>query len=381
MLLDEVFGPRSFVACCVWQKRYSRENRGAIGDAHDYIVVYAVDPPKFQTAVNKLPMSEKQARVYKPLNKEPGERWRAIPMTAQGFRPNQMYPITLPSGRAIKPPEGRCWSTIESEFLELKAKGRIWFGKKGDSAPGIIRYLSEVEGITPWTWWNHEDFGHTDEAKKEIQQIFGTQTAFDTPKPIRLLQRIIQMATKPNDLVLDSFAGSGTTGHAVLVQNKEDGGERKFILVEMSEKIAADVTQLRLARAIEGYSYDKGGESGTKTEGLGGSFQYCGLCGPLFDESGQISQQVSFGDLARHVWFAETGTALPKRPNGFSFLGLHGNTAFYLLFNGILGDKRPDRGDVLTRAVLATLTPHEGPKVIFGEGCRMAPGRLEQLGL
>jgi len=381
ILMDEIFGPRSFVACCVWQKRYSRENRGAIGDAHDYVVVYAVDPNKFEATMNKLTISEKQARVYKPVNEDPKRRWRAIPMTAQGFRPNQMYPISIPSGRTLRPPEGRCWSTIESEFLGLKAKGRIWFGKKGDSAPGIIRYLSEVDGITPWTWWNHEDFGHTDEAKKEIQQLFGTQTAFDTPKPIRLLRRIVQMATKPNDLILDSFAGSGTTGHAVLMQNKEDGGSRTFILAEMSEKIVREVTRVRLERAIEGYSPSKASEPTPRVAGVGGAFQYCRLAEALFDETGQINCHVSFADLARHVWFAETGTALPEKPQGAPFLGAHKDTGYYLLFNGILGEKSARGGNVLTRQLLASLAPHDGPRVIFGEGCRLGAERLEQLGI
>jgi adenine-specific DNA-methyltransferase len=189
--------------------------------------VYAKNPVKFQEVRNRVPIDEKQAAVYKNPNNGPKGRWRGIPMTAQGFRPNQMYEIETPTGKKVRPPEGRCWSTIEREFLKLKAEGRIYFGKNGSSQPSIIRYLSEVEGFVPWTWWPHEEVGHTDEAKKEIQSLFGTQTAFDTPKPTRLIQR-----------VLDSFAGSGTTGHAVLKQNAEDGGNRRFILVEMDDNIA-----------------------------------------------------------------------------------------------------------------------------------------------
>jgi len=219
VLMDEVFGRERFVACNVWQKRYSRENRGAIGDVHDYIVVYAKNPDRFQEVRNLVPLTEEQSKIYKNPNDDPQGRWRGIPMTAQGYRPNQMYDIVGPDGTVHRPPEGRCWSTIEPEFLKLKAAGRIWFGKDGKTQPNIIRYLSEVGGMVPWTWWPHEEVGHTDESRKEVQSIFHTQTAFDTPKPTRLIERILQIATNPGDLVLDSFAGSGTTGHAVLKMN------------------------------------------------------------------------------------------------------------------------------------------------------------------
>ena len=148
-LMDEVFGRNRFIACNAWQKRYSRENRGAIGDVHEYVLVYAMNPELFQATRNRIPIDEKQASVYKNHNNDPNGRWRGIPMTAQGYRPNQMYEIETPSGRKLRPPEGRCWSTIESEFLKLKANGRIYFGKDGAAQPSTIRYLSEVEGFVP----------------------------------------------------------------------------------------------------------------------------------------------------------------------------------------------------------------------------------------
>ena len=241
-LMDEIFGKQRFVATCIWQKRYSRENREAIGDVHEYLVVYAENPELFKQSRNRVPLTEEQAKIYKNPNDDPRGRWRGIPMTAQGYRPNQMYEIHTPAGVVHKPPEGRCWSTIEPEFLKLKAEGRIYFGKDQKSQPSVIRYLSEVEGFVPWTWWPHDEVGHTDESRKEVQSIFGTQTAFDTPKPTRLMKRVLEIATNPGDLVLDSFGGSGTTGHAVLQLNKEDGGSRRFILVEMEQKIARDIT-------------------------------------------------------------------------------------------------------------------------------------------
>lgn len=150
VLCDELFGRHNFVAQNVWQKRYSRENREAIGDAHEYIIVYAKNPARFKESRNLVPMSEEQAKVYKNPNNDPKGRWRGVPMTAQGYRPNQMYPITDPKGNIHYPPEGRCWSTVESEFKKLLEQGRIYFGKNNDSQPSTIRYLSEVPGVVPF---------------------------------------------------------------------------------------------------------------------------------------------------------------------------------------------------------------------------------------
>ena len=239
-LCNDVFGEEHFVACCVWQKRYSRENRGTIGDAHEYLVIYAANQDAFERSRNLIPMTEDQARVYKNANNDPMGRWRAVPMTAQGFRPNQMYEVETPSGKKHKPPEGRCWSMTEPEFLKLKGEGRIYFGKDGDAQPGVIRYLSEVEGLVPWTWWPSNEVGHTDEARKEIREILGSQTVYDTPKPPRLLQRIAEIASSGNDIILDFFAGSGTTAHAVFETNRQDGGNRKFVLVQLPELCQPD---------------------------------------------------------------------------------------------------------------------------------------------
>lgn len=278
MLMDRVFGDAGHVATCIWQKRYSRENRGAIGDAHEYLLAYARDPDLFKQVRNLIPPTEKQAAIYKNSNNDPKGRWRAIPMTAQGFRPNQMYEIVAPDGSRHVPPEGRCWSMVEPEYRKLVAADRIYFGKSGNAQPSVIRYLSEVGGMVPWTWWPHEEVGHTDEARKEIQSIFGTQTAFDTPKPVRLIERVLRIAMKPNDTVLDFFAGSGTTAHAVAKLNAEDGGSRRFILVSSTEatqdapdkNLCRDVCAQRVRRVLGGYTNAKG----EPVAGLGGGFAY-----------------------------------------------------------------------------------------------------------
>lgn len=213
VLCDELFGRSSFVASIVWQKRYSRENRESIGDVHEYILVYAKDPIKFKEVRNLVPMSEEQAKVYKNPNNDPRGRWRPVPMTAQAGHatPDQFYEIVAPGGKVHTPPAGRCWSLSKKTFEELLADGRIYFGKDNNSQPNKIRYLSEVPGVAPWTWWPSDEVGHTDSSKKEILALFGNDNIFDTPKPETLIQRIIHIASNPGDLILDSFLGSGTT--------------------------------------------------------------------------------------------------------------------------------------------------------------------------
>jgi len=268
VLMDEVFGRDNFFANVVWQKRYSRENREAIGDAHDHLLVFARAASLFSETVNKLPMTDEQAKVYKNTSNDPKGRWRAIPMTAQGHRKNQMYKVVTPAGVEHLPPEGRCWSTIEEEYLKLRAAGRIYFGKDDKSQPGIIRYLTEVEGVTPWTWWPSNEAGHTDEAKKEIYRLFGAAASKNsTPKPERLIQRILSIATNPGDLVLDFYAGSGTSA---AVAHKMG---RRWIAVEQMDYIQ-DLTANRFKKVIEG---EQGGISKAADWQGGGSFVYAEL--------------------------------------------------------------------------------------------------------
>ena len=275
VLCDEVFGRANFVASNVWQKRYSRENREAIGDAHDYVLLYAKNADRFKAARNRVPITEEQAKVYKNPNNHPRGRWRPIPMTAQGYRPNQMYEIVAPGGAVHRPPEGRCWSTIESEFLKLREAGRIYFGKDGNSQPNIIRFLDEVEGMVPWTWWPHEEVGHTDEAKKEMHALFGKADPFITPKPERLLSRVLLIATNPGDLVLDSFAGSGTTG---AVAHKMG---RRWIMVELGEHCHTHIIP-RLKKVIDGE--DPGGITQAVSWRGGGGFRYYRLAPSLLEK-------------------------------------------------------------------------------------------------
>jgi len=225
------------------------------------------------------------------------------------------------------------------------------------------------------TLWTYEEAGHTQDAKRELLDVLpGASEVFMTPKPTKLVARIVQLTADSNDLVLDSFAGSGTTAHAVLNLNKQDGGNRRFILVEMEQKIAREVTSERVRRVAEGYNNAKG----EKVEGLGGGFRYCELGEPLFDEAGKIRETVSFADLARHVYFTETGEPLPRgRVTKSPFLGECRGVGIYLLYNGVLDDKRANGGNVLTRSVLAKLPKFDGQKVIYCAGCLLGKDRLQ----
>lgn len=274
VLLDEVFGRSSFVASNVWQKRYSRENRAAIGDVHEYIIVYAKNPDAFKEKRNLLKLNEDQKKVYKNSNNDPRGPWRTIPITAQSGHAtkSQFYTITGPTGRHFDPPPGNCWRFSKDVFEKMLADGRIYFGKDGSSQPTTVRYLSEVPGVVPWTWWPHEDVGHTDESKKEMLALFKGLELFDTPKPERLIERILHIATNPGDLVLDSFAGSGTTGAVAQKMG------RRWIMVELGEHCHTHIIP-RLQKVMDGE--DRGGITEAMNWKGGGGFRYYKLAPSL----------------------------------------------------------------------------------------------------
>jgi site-specific DNA-methyltransferase (adenine-specific)/adenine-specific DNA-methyltransferase len=293
------------------------------------------------------------------------------------------YPITTPDGQEILPirldgSEGR-WRVGKAKIQELLKAGLVEFERQADGKIEVYKIIpqghetySAVDSIL-----NQQEVRTTADGSKEVKSMLG-EGAFEYPKPIKLISYLFGLISNGNDIILDSFAGSGTTGHAVLDMNKVDGGNRRFILVEMEQDVCRDVTAQRLIRIVKGYE-KVNGEKTVKVEGLGGGFRYCKLDKPLFDETGKIGESVKFADLAAHVFFTETGIPIPKRTNGASpFLGTANGTGYYLLFNGILGDKTPEGGNVLTGKVLAGLPAHNGTKVIFGEGCRLGDARLRR---
>ena len=268
MMLDEIFGEENFLASIVWQKKYAASNDAkGIPAMHDYILTY-------QKSVtfkrNLLPRTEKQDDMYKYDDNDGKGRWRSDNLLVKSFSENYVFPIINPNtGKAYNPPKGSCWRASKETIEKWLKENRIFFGKDGKGAPQLKRYLNEVQaGLVPNTWWGFDLAGHNDEANKEMKAIFQEKSPFDTPKPTRLVKLMLQIATngKEEELIMDFFAGSGTTAHAVLKQNQEDGGKRKFILVQLPEatdveseayksgyKTIADISVERIRRAIKGF--------------------------------------------------------------------------------------------------------------------------------
>jgi adenine-specific DNA-methyltransferase len=250
-VLDEIFGEDAFVASIVWQARYSVSNDASVSTSHNYILVYSKTPETWKTLRNEIQRNDKQSKQYGNPDNDPEGPWRAIPWDAPEVRENLSYPITTPKGSVRYPPKGRHWS---SQWLEIVDKGLAYFGQNEDGAPSFKRYLKDAQTVVPTTWWPHENSGHTDEASKELT-AFNLSVQFATPKPVRLLEKILRIATQPDSIVLDSFSGAGTTAQAVLALNKKDGGNRRFILVECMD-YADTLTAERVRRVMNGYDYE-----------------------------------------------------------------------------------------------------------------------------
>lgn len=235
-LCNEVFGEENFVAQFIWQKRTSPDARKKISDGHEYIVMYCKTADLLNDAVSLLPLSDKDRESYKNPDNDVRGPWVSSDFTAQGYRPNQMYKITTPGGAEYYPPAGTCWKNVEEVYLQQAAEGRFWYGTDGKGMPRRKTYLAEKQGRNMWTWWPNSEVGHTQEATKEIKSLFAdAPNIFDFPKPTRLLKRMVSIASKNDDIILDFFSGSATTAHAVMQVNAEDGGNRHFILVQLPE--------------------------------------------------------------------------------------------------------------------------------------------------
>ena len=436
VLMDEVFGRQNFAANVFWQKTHTRENRTDISAVHDHVLVFARNKEVWKSVRNLLPSSEAQLDRFTNPDNDPRGPWASLPAHAKaekGRREAQFFTIHAPSGRQFDPPPGRCWLYTEPRFHELVADSRIWFGEHGNNAPRVKKFLSEVQaGLVPSTFWMHEEVGSNGRAKSEIVELFPGTTPFSTPKPEALLQRILHIATHPADLVLDSFLGSGTTA---AVAHKMG---RRWIGIEMGEHARTHCLP-RLEKVIAGegggisraVGWGQPAADGTPWNAAqqGGGFRFMRLGEPIFDAAGHIHPDVRFATLAAFVWQQETGRAYDPqdaatgaRP-GTPLLGIHYENMSYprfqdgrnspfssknpdaapgaavppqpspraaicLLFNGILGDKRPHSGNVLTRDVLAALLAlhaqspaPQAPLTVYGEACRLGPARLAQAGV
>lgn len=392
-MLDEVFGEDSFIGQIAWQKRTSRENRAVLSPSIDHIIVYSrCLRDTWRIYRNRL---EPDSEVLSNPDNDPRGPWDSVPFSAQGFRPNQVYEITTPTGKVLRPPRGRCWGATWDEFVRLRdVENRIYWPKDGDSRPRVKQFPEHRKGLVPDTLWMASEVGDTEESKKQLLDIFSDRDPeFHAPKPVALVQRVIQISTKSDGLVLDSFAGTAATAHAVLAENVADGGNRRFILVEM-EEYADQLTAERVRRVINGYDftgtqktellrkrlnwralrnsadivhkveaienlhgheYDRikkdvrDGElivTGEKTvaeraDGLGGTFTYCTLGEPVEMDAILSGGALPDADaMAGLLWHTATATPLeadtvmeaPQIGDGVTRLGTFGGRTFWMIY-------------------------------------------------
>jgi adenine-specific DNA-methyltransferase len=237
LLMNEVFGEENFVASIIWEKKFSPQNDAKwFSDNHDYLIVYSKNKEIWRPILLKRNGSE--SRFSNPDN-DPRGVWASSDMTVKTYNEKYDYPVTTPNGKTINPTKGRCWAMPLEKMQALINDNRVWFGKDGSNVPRFKTFLSEVkEGIVPLTLWKHVEVGHNQEGRQELKRLFSDNAVFDGPKPVRLLKKTLELSTLPEDnsIVLDFFSGSCTTAHAVLALNKEDGGNRKFICVQLPEK-------------------------------------------------------------------------------------------------------------------------------------------------
>lgn len=277
VLLDEIFGRENFVATVVWERRYSQSNMAVFSPSHDFIHVYAADREQFAETRNKLPRGAEQDARYSNPDNDPKGPWKPKSLQARNSYSLGTYPIETPSGRTIEgPPSGTYWRVSKVNLERLDAEGGVYWGKKGDGVPVLKTYLSEVGGLVPKTWWSHAEAGHNDLAKAESKKLFPGSEPFDTPKPEKLMERIVQISTNPGDVVLDCFAGSATTA---AVAHKLG---RRWITSEVEGATIDKFSAPRLKKVVTGA--DLGGISGSVEWNGGGGFRTLDVAPSLYQE-------------------------------------------------------------------------------------------------
>jgi adenine-specific DNA-methyltransferase len=397
MICDEIFGSDNFISNIIWQKKFARQNDATyFSTMHDHILCYAknkrVGKKDNGFEINLIERTEKETKDYKNLDNDKRGRWISVDLSAKSGNDKLKYKITTPKGIEYYPAEGRFWSVNNTKFEELIKDNRIWFGKDGKGRPRLKTFLSEVQnGMVPNSIWFHNEVSHTQDAKQFLKIIFNGKSNFETPKPYQLIQHIIKLSTSKNDIILDSFAGSGTTAHAVLEQNKQDGGNRKFILIETLD-YAKTLTAERVKRVIKGYDFTGKDKTTlyekkltttqilkpetmekiskevnkivedekpnyTKIEktfkentikivgikdiksfkdGIGGGFKYCELSHDIFDEFGELNPKLTFDQIAKHIYFVEFKKPINKTTIKAPFIGSYKHKYIYFYENKFL---------------------------------------------
>ncbi len=360
VVMDEVFGRKNFIADICWKSRDSISNDLIISMNHNHILTYGKNERMIFSKRRDFRLEKTNTGFSNPDN-DPRGSYKLNPVDGPGGakKGNPFYEFLGVEGY---------YRYSKETMQEMYGQGLIVKRSKTLAKKYFLTDAEQNGGSTTTTWW--DDCHTATHAKKEVIAIYGSDNVFDTPKPEKLMQRILTLATSESDLVLDSFLGSGTTA-AVAHKMK-----RRYIGIEMGDHAITHCVP-RLQKVIEG---EQGGISEAVGWQGGGGFRFYRLGEPVFTAEGAIHSEIRFAHLAAHIWFAETRHALHGVADN-ALIGVHAGVAYYLLYNGILGDKRPDGGNVLTHKVLHALQPHVGEKIIYGEASRISHGRLKDFGI
>lgn len=397
LLADEIFGRMNFVGSIVW-KNVTDNNPTNISIEHEYVLCYAKDKGKLESVwkATAIPIKDTLINLAEELKEKHPDLTERQRFYTEWFRENKvfMWPFDrykyiddggiFTGSQSVHNPgkEGYRYDVIhpttgkpcqqplmgyrfpEETMKRLLDEGKILFGEEETKIIELKLYVQDYKAKLSSIFEMDTRLG-----ANELRRIFPEEKrVFGFSKPSDFISELLSFTTAQNSLILDSFAGSGTTGHAVLKLNKQDGGNRRFILIEMDHNIARNITAVRLRRVIDGYD---------KIHGLGGGFNFCELGPTLFDSTGQIRKDVSFIDLSRHVFFTETGLPLPSGVEENALLGICNDTAVFLLYNGVMHDA----GNILTPETLTQLPQYDGPKVIYADGCKLGRERLREMNI
>lgn len=359
LICDEIFGINNFLSNVIWNSRKSVSNDAIISLNHNHTLIYTKNFSTFNEEKSNFKLKIDESGFANPDN-DPRGMWVADPFDSPGIRPNLTFEIINPNtGETFLPPKGRCWRTGPNEYLKFLNDNRIVFGKTGKGKPQLKRFLTEAnnKGKTPTSIW--DDVGTATNATQEIQAIFG-EKLFDTPKPTTFIERILELSTNKDSIILDSFAGSGTTAHAVLNMNKADGGNRKFILIEM-EDYAETITAERVKRVINGYA---------DVEGTGGNFSFYELGKPLLKDNYYINENISIDKIKEYIYFMETKKELDNdNIDNDYYMGTNNNVAYYFYY-------QKNSITTLSYDFLATIKNKASEYIIYADKCNISNEEL-----